>query len=160
MNTLQSHPQDLSNHRDYLLGLLKALDGVTQSAKYHPESDALYHSLQVFEHAYRNSQDPLLWLAALLHDVGKSIDSKTHCDVGANMLEGICPNSVVYLVKHHLDLAHSPCKTKQRLAGTNQLTNLQQLRRWDIAGRDPHAWVRTPEQALDITLHKLSTICA
>jgi hypothetical protein len=36
-----------------LLSLLEALDGVAQSPRYHPEGDALFHSLQVFDLARR-----------------------------------------------------------------------------------------------------------
>jgi len=55
----------------YFISQIQALDGVEQNSRYHPEGDALYHSLQVFELAYQQSQDVELWLAALLHDIGK-----------------------------------------------------------------------------------------
>ena len=62
--------------------LLEPLEGVKQSPKYHPEGDALYHSLQVFELARdERPYDEEFLLAALLHDVGKAIDPSDH--VGA-----------------------------------------------------------------------------
>src|SRR3954471_1964849 len=55
--------------------LLAPLEGVKQNPRYHPEGDALYHSLQVFELArLERSYDEEFLLAALLHDVGKAID--------------------------------------------------------------------------------------
>ncbi|WP_246119408.1 HD domain-containing protein [Aliikangiella coralliicola] len=142
--------------REYLLELLLSLDGIIQSPEYHPESDALYHTLQVFELAYQNSADPELWLAALFHDVGKSVDSKNHAQIGAEMVAGLFPERVVWLIEHHLDLMISPGKTRQRLANTQRLTDLTQLRNWDLAGRSPTAIVRLPDEALDITLSVLS----
>jgi hypothetical protein len=56
-----------------LLELLVALDGVRQDPRWHPEGDALYHSLQAFELARRETTDRGLWAAALLHDVGKAL---------------------------------------------------------------------------------------
>ena len=47
--------------------LLQPLEGVKQSPKYHPEGDALYHSLQVFELAREERPyDEEFLLAALL----------------------------------------------------------------------------------------------
>ena len=43
---------------DELVSLLHALDGVRQSPKYHPEGDALYHTMQVFGLALRETGAP------------------------------------------------------------------------------------------------------
>ncbi len=68
--------------------LLLPLETVQQSPEFHPEGDALYHSLQVFELA-RDAPpyDEELQLAALLHDVGKAIDPRDHVNRGAGSLE-------------------------------------------------------------------------
>ena len=58
---------------------LAPLEAIKQNPKYHPEGDALYHSLQVF-HLAREARpyDEEFLLAALLHDVGKAIDVQNH----------------------------------------------------------------------------------
>ena len=75
--------------KDYLLDLLLDLDGIEQDSYYHPEGDALFHSLQVFQLAHQQSDFPVMWAAALFHDVGKANDSKNHDAVGAEMLQGV-----------------------------------------------------------------------
>lgn len=60
---------------DHFLSLLKMLERVKQDPKTHPEGDALYHSLQVFDLVLnKNPYDEELLTAALLHDVGKATD--------------------------------------------------------------------------------------
>lgn len=137
---------------DALLDLLLGLRGVRQDPRYHPEGDALYHSLQAFDAARRETADRSLWAAALLHDVGKAVSSPDHDEVGADLLDGlVCPR-VVWLVRHHLDLLRSPAATKRRLRGTRALADLARLRRWDLGGRSPTASVLPPEDALAIVL--------
>jgi hypothetical protein len=135
-----------------LLELLTALDGVQQDPRWHPEGDALYHSLQAFELARRETADRGLWAAALLHDVGKAVSSPDHDEVGADLLEGLLEPRVVWLVRHHLDLLRIPRSTKRRLHGTAALADLQRLRRWDVGGRSPTASVMNPDAALAILL--------
>lgn len=135
-----------------LLDLLLGLRGVRQDPRYHPEGDALYHSLQAFDAARRETADRTLWAAALLHDVGKAVSSPDHDEVGADLLFGlVCPR-VVWLVRHHLDLLRSPAATKRRLKNTLALGDLGRLRRWDVGGRSPHAAVLSPEDALALVL--------
>lgn len=133
---------------DKLFALLSALDGVQQDLKYHPEGDALFHSLQVFEIARKNKCDAELLMAALVHDVGKAIDSADHAEIGANLLDGLASQRVIFLVKHHLDLLRTPKSTRSRLRGTQLLADLEALRQYDLAGRNPRAWVPTLEDAL------------
>jgi hypothetical protein len=136
---------------DELRELLFALDGVPQDRAYHPEGDALFHSLQVFEHARRTTNDRALWAAALLHDVGKAGGGRGHDLLGATLLEGLVGGRVVWLVRHHLDLLRAPGVTRRRLRRYPvALADLERLRRWDVAGRDPRARVLDPEEALGL----------
>lgn len=134
---------------DDLFSLLSSLNGVRQSPRHHPEGDALFHSLQVFELARRESADPVLWAAALFHDVGKAVDGPLHDEVGADLLDGLlCPRAV-WLVRHHLDLLKDPRATRRRHRGTDALRDLEKLRRWDLGGRDPRARVVSIDCAFD-----------
>jgi hypothetical protein len=131
-----------------LYELLTALDGVRQDRRYHPEGDALFHSLQVFLHARRDTDDPELLAAALLHDVGKAWDDGDHALSGACLLDGLVSDRVIWLVEHHLDLLRHPRRTRALLLGTPQLRDLERLRGWDLAGRDPRAHMPSIEWAL------------
>ena len=136
-------------HYNRLYALLSDLDGVAQSRRYHPEGDALYHSLQVFQLAARQTDDVSLQAAALLHDVGKASSGSDHDEVGADLLVGWVEPRVVWLVRHHLDLLRSPGKTRRKLRGRSELSDLERLRRWDLGGRDPSARVCTIGDALE-----------
>lgn len=139
-----------------LLELLLALDGVAQSPRYHPEGDALFHSLQVFELARGATDDRELWAAALFHDVGKAFEDDfeagAHDEVGADLLEGLVSDRVVWLVRHHLDLLRHPRRTRRRYRGSAELRDLERLRRWDLGGRSPTATVLPPDDALRLLL--------
>lgn len=143
---------------DDLFELLLGLDGVLQSPRYHPEGDALFHSLQVFELARRESEDPELWAAALLHDVGKAIDGATHDELGADLLDGLMSDRVVWLVRHHLDLLREPARTRRQLAGTSELRDLSLLRGWDLGGRRKNASVVSADEALSFLLNQAGPV--
>jgi len=139
--------------RHYLLALLLDLNEIEQNPVYHPEGDALFHSLQVFQHALKQNASPILLAAALFHDVGKSHGSKHHDIVGAEMLDGVLNEKIVWLVEHHLDLLRKPVSTEKQLKHRQtQLNNLRLLRKWDLAGRDLFADVITPEEAVGIVM--------
>ncbi len=130
------------------MDLLLPLEGVEQALPWHPEGDALFHSLQVFDHARRASPDPEMWASALLHDVGKGLGGD-HDLEGAVLLDGLVPERVVWLVRHHLDLLRDPSGTRRRWRGSHRLRDLESLRRWDLAGRDPNALVDSASDAVD-----------
>ncbi|WOX05755.1 HD domain-containing protein [Microbulbifer pacificus] len=135
---------------DYLASLLEDLDGIQQHPKYHPEGDALFHSLQVFQLARQATDDPVIWAAALFHDVGKAVDSPRHAELGAEMLTGVLNPRIVWLVEHHLDLMQFPHRTRNKYAGQNRLQQLQLLRRVDVGGRDPMASVMDLQDAIQL----------
>jgi len=133
---------------DRLLRLLQRLESVAQEPRFHPEGNALFHSLQVWQLADSATTDPVLLAAALLHDVGKSVVGGDHAETGASLLEGIACPDVVWLVEHHLDLLRDETGTRRRLRGDPRLDRLSRLRAWDLGGRRPHARVPDAERAL------------
>jgi len=139
---------------DTMLQWLEDLDGVEQDPRYHPEEDALFHSLQVYQHALRHGPRPELLAAALFHDVGKAHSGPDHDTVGAAMTVGL-PVDTRWLIGHHLDLLRNPRKTRRVGAGSRWIADLELLRRWDLAGRDPHATVCSPEEAVSVVLEAL-----
>lgn len=135
--------------------LLEPLEKVKQSKTYHPEGDALYHSLQVFELA-RNAlpYDEEFLTAALLHDVGKGIDSHNHVEAGLEALEGLITDRTHYFIANHM-LAHQyrdgtlGHRQKLRLEASDDLEELLLLSKLDQAGRKPGAVVGTLQEAID-----------
>ena len=105
VETLEEHVDRFELYRM----LLQPLEGVKQSPKYHPEGDALYHSLQVFELA-RNERpyDEEFLLAALLHDVGKAVDPADHVTAALQMLEGTITERTETLIAHHMEAPRLP----------------------------------------------------
>lgn len=148
----------LADHLDrfalYRLRLLP-LEAVKQNPRYHPEGDALYHSLQVFEHARgARPYDEEFLLAALLHDVGKAIDPAEHVVAGVEALRGAVTSRTLWLIEHHMDLLGQRdrpvnSKTRRNAEDPEYLDDLVLLRDLDDAGRVPGAPVCTVDEALD-----------
>lgn len=55
-------------------------------------------------------------------------------------------------MKHHLDLLKHPKKTRHFLQHTPQLDDLEQLRRWDLQGRQPNKSVVSIDFAINSLL--------
>ncbi len=136
--------------------LLRPLEGVKQSPRYHPEGDALYHSLQVFELARsERGYDEEFLLAALLHDVGKAIDPSDHVAAGLQALEGTITDRTAWLIEHHMDALKEREGTLgsrewDRLRRSEDFDDLMLLRDCDLRGRRPGAPVSELDEALDI----------
>lgn len=134
--------------------LLAPLEKVKQHPEHHPEGDALYHSLQVFELARaERSYDEEFLLAALLHDVGKAIDPADHVQAGLQALDGAISPRTEFLIRHHMDaLALSEgtlgFKARQRLQQHEDFEDLMLLRQCDDAGRRRGVEVCTVSEAL------------
>ena len=145
--------------------LLLPLENVKQPLKYHPEGDALYHSLQVFDLACDElPYDEEFLTAALLHDVGKGIDRSDHVAAGLEALEGMISARTAWLIEHHM-LAHAIAEgslgwRKVRLLKESEnFDELLLLGKCDRAGRQ--IGVETPELDEAITyLRDLSSMCS
>ncbi|MDG3003159.1 HD domain-containing protein [Paludisphaera mucosa] len=133
---------------------LTPLEGVKQNPETHPEGDALYHSLQVFQHA-RDARpyDEEFLLAALLHDVGKAIDLRDHVAAAVDGLRGAVTERTLWLIAHHMDLVADRyralgVKQRREIDESEFAEDLKLLRECDDAGRVPGVVVETLEEAL------------
>ncbi len=135
--------------------LLLPLENVKQDPRWHPEGEALYHSLQVFERAcHERPWDEEFLLAALLHDVGKAIDSADHTSAGLAALEGSITERTRWLVGHHMDaLAYKDRSLAKEdriaLEGSELFEDLMLLRDCDDLGREVGVSTGTLDEALD-----------
>ena len=155
---LESEVERLEDHIDRFTlfrMLLEPLEGVKQSPKYHPEGDALYHSLQVFELARdERPYDEEFLLAALLHDVGKAIDPSDHVGAALQALEGAITRRTAWLIEHHMEaqayrdgtLGH---RARVRLQESEWFDDLLLLHELDRRGRVRGAFVCELDEALD-----------
>jgi len=92
-------------NEEYMKPIFELLDkckGVKQKEEYHPEGDVLIHSLQVFHYACRETYDIDLLLAALLHDVGKAINTSEHTHESLNLLDPYVSLKTMWLIKNHM----------------------------------------------------------
>lgn len=135
--------------------LLLPLENVKQDLRYHPEGDALYHSLQVFDHARDElPYDEEFLSAALLHDVGKAIDPVDHVAAGLEALGDFITRRTGWLIKHHME-AHQildkslGARAKRRLAQHESYEELMLLSKCDRAGRVAGADAPELEEALE-----------
>ncbi len=134
--------------------LLPPLEAAKQDPKWHPEGNALYHSLQAFELArQRFSYDEELITAALLHDVGKAIEPNDHVAAGLGALEGTISPRVEFLIAHHMHaLAYLEGTLGQRvrneLRASEWLEDLLNLREIDNDARQRGVEVCTVDEAI------------
>jgi predicted HD phosphohydrolase len=138
--------------------LLEPLEGVKQSPKYHPEGDALYHSLQAFELAREVCpHDEEFLLAALLHDVGKAIDPSDHVSAALQALEGTITERTQWLIAHHMEVQalHAGTlgvKARARLQQSEYYDDLMFLNELDRRGRVRGAPVCELDEAIEFLL--------
>ncbi len=134
--------------------LLVPLETVKQNPEFHPEGDALYHSLQVFDLA-RDAlpYDEEFQLAALLHDVGKAIDPRDHVAAGIEALAGHVTERTSWLIAHHMEAGALRdgtigVRARRRLESHEDFDNLMLLCDCDRRGRQRGADVPDVEDAL------------
>lgn len=144
--------------------LLLPLEQVKQSRKYHPEGDALYHSLQVFDLAsHELPYDEEFLLASLLHDVGKAIDPHDHVAAGLEALEDAITERTRWLIEHHMEGQAALDGTlgqraRKRLAESEDFDELLLLAQCDRQGRVAGVAAPELEEALDY-IRELARTC-
>lgn len=83
--------------------LLEPLGRFRMNPLLHPEGDALYHSLQVFELGrVARPYDEEFLLACLLHDVGLGIDPAHAVEAALRALQGLVTERTLFLIEHRL----------------------------------------------------------
>jgi predicted nucleotidyltransferase len=144
--------------------LLLPLEKVKENPKYHPEGDALYHSLQVFELARQEEPyDEEFLLAALLHDVGKAIDPQDHTAAGLEALAGHITPRTAWLIEHHMDAqdlleGSLGVRARRRLEASEDFELLKSLARCDRNGRVPGGAAPECDEAIEY-LRELAEMC-
>jgi len=135
--------------------LLAPLEQVKQNTKRHPEGDALYHSLQVFTLAREAlPYDEEFLLAALLHDVGKAIDTQAPVAAGLDALAGYITPRTAWLIEHRPEAQQwregtLGARCRRRLAAHEDYEELMLLADCDRRGRQRGAVVPDVEEALE-----------
>ena len=144
--------------------LLLPLERVKGNPRYHPEGDALYHSLQVYDLACGElPYDEEFLLAALLHDVGKAIDPADHVAAALEALADFITPRTAWLIEHHME-AHAAhdgtlgARARRRLAESEDYEELMLLGRCDRQGRARGVAVPDLEDALKY-LRDLAEAC-
>jgi hypothetical protein len=141
--------------------LLWPLADVMQDPRRHPEGDALYHSLQVFDLACQERPyDEEFLSAALLHDVGKAIDPANHIGAGLNALEGHISERVAWFIVHgpegrRLVDGTLGLRARRRLEASEDFAELKLLYLLDRRGRKVGVKTSKLEEAL-VYLRELS----
>jgi len=134
--------------------MLLPLEDVEQSPRWHPEGDALYHSLQVFALAREEQPyDEEFLLAALLHDVGKAVDRRDHTTASLAVLEGLISERTHWLIEHLPDAltlreGKLGVRSRRRLEASEDFEDLLLLAECDRAGRQRGVEVPDVEEAL------------
>ncbi len=159
---LNGEPEYLLEHAGETLerfrvyrNLLLPLEKVEQRHSVHPEGDALYHSLQVYQLAREQlPYDEEFLLAALLHDVGKGIDPLDPVETGLNALEGYVTERTHRLIAGLDDAMRRlegtiGVRARRRLSSDDDSEELSLLAACDRAGRIPGAIVPDLDEALD-----------
>lgn len=132
--------------------LLARLESVQLDPQRHPEGDALYHSLQVYELGLaERPYDEEFLLACLLHDVGLAINRRLPVTAAIEALGDLITDRTRFLIEHRAEAVEylKTGRLPRSLRRSEHFEDLVLLARCDLAGRVRGASVGTAEEALD-----------
>lgn len=158
------YPPGLSDRFAVYRALLLPLEHIRLPPERHPEGDALYHSLQVFDLARDElPYDEEFLLAALLHDVGKAIDPRDPLAAGLKALDGHVTPRTRWLIENQpaaqaIREGKIGTRAYRRLQRSEDLDELMLLLQCDRRGRQAGVQVCDVDEALDY-LRELSGMC-
>lgn len=147
---------------DPLFEMVENLKDIQQLKHHHPEGDAFVHTLQVLYCAFKETDDFELVIAAMVHDVGKAVDSLRHESIGESMLKDYVSPKVLFLVKNHLRvrfMIDGIMKEHQKvkdLLNHPWLPQLIHLVRLDRMGRNPNKKIVYDKQDIILKLDKIA----
>jgi hypothetical protein len=157
----EPEPGDLARLADHLDRFaiyklrLEPLHDVKLNPRTHPEGDALFHSLQLFEHARAARPfDEEFLLAALLHEVGRAIDREAPAAAALAALEGTISERTAWLIEHLPETLPGvnrmpSVRNLNQLRRSEHFPDLDLLRELDLASRVPGAAVPTVDESID-----------
>jgi hypothetical protein len=125
-----------------LFNFLEKTKGVTQDSKHHPEGDVFNHCLQTLFISLKETYDIDLIIAAMLHDVGKTIHTNGHARYSVDLLKGKITPKTEWLIFNHMrfwELVLGNMKRKFKVAAlidNKWFADLALLARWDKMGRN------------------------
>lgn len=148
-------PDDESWHPDtfaVLRMLMQRLSQVSLRRDVHPEGDALYHSLQVYELGLaERPYDEEFLLACLLHDVGMGLDRRAPVKAALEALRELVTDRVCYLIENLGTMAEAQRagRIPRSLRRSEHYDDLALLARLEMQGRRTGVEVSELDEALD-----------
>lgn len=125
-----------------LFDVLEKCKTVIQSEKWHPEGSAYNHSIQCFNHAIKETDNVDLILAALFHDLGKSMESHGHEQYSVIICKPFLSEKSLWLIRMHMKInlyldgiMKRPFKIKEMVENP-WYNDLLDLNKWDKAARE------------------------
>ena len=128
--------------------------------EYHPEGTVFEHSLQVLYKAFRETNDTDLIIAAMLHDVGKAVESNGHEQAAIEMLDEYLSAKTKWLIEQHMRIWTLIKGEMKKLSKVRELIEhpflpeLILLARWDHMGRNPNKKIEYDKEDIINRLNK------
>ena len=140
--------------------LLVRLEQVRLNPELHPEGDALYHSLQVYDLGRGECPyDEEFLLACLLHDAGLAIDPRNPVPALFRTVGNLLTQRTRLLIEHRIEALQylASGRMARSLRRSEHFDDLLLLARCDLDGRVAGAEVSTLDEAL-VYITGVSTI--